>query len=137
MATENLAPDSDVTTADWVSTASDYYTEIDEDWGSQDEADYIYTSTFDSPAVFGISDIAGDFSLGTDFTIKIHARLDHQDYTAVLKVEYSMDGGTSWTVAGYCDDYDSETDFTFTVTENYGITKINDFQVRLTFLETV
>ena len=139
MPTETLTPDGDVSTTDWDSTGSDYHTEIDEAIGAPDTNTNISSGTLNAVFECTISDIVGNFSMGTDIRIQAHAKLEHGDQTLAVQVEYSLDDGSTYIVAGNITGiYDSADTYTIDVSGlAFNKKKANKMQLRFTVLESV
>ena len=137
MAETSLVPNEDVTTEWDVTPSGDHFATIDEGWVGSDTADYVDTVTFDAVEVFGFTN-PSDVGMVSDLTFKIRVKIAHTAETAVVKTEYSTDGGGSYALVGYmAPAYDAITYYTFDPISGLrlGSRAINRLRVRFTFLE--
>ena len=138
MATTTLKPDGDGETQ-WDTTGSSHYTEIDEGTGTPDNTKYVSSETFDAEDEFTFEDAADSLYIASSFLLKAQAKITHPAETAVLKFEYSTDGGSSYTLAGYAipGAYDTEASFSLAAVTGLRLGRhaVNRFRTKVTFLE--
>ena len=138
MATETLVPDGDGT-CQWDSTGAAHYTEIDEGVSGFDNSDYVDTATFDETEEYAFKPSPSNLRMATGFIVSTAQKITHYAETAVLKIEYSIDDGASYTTAGYITPtaYDTEESQIMDAVTGlrFGQKSVGKFRIRVTFLE--
>jgi hypothetical protein len=137
MATVTLIPNGDGT-CQWDTTGSAHYTEIDEGVTTPDITKYVSTDTYNETEEFTFQD-SNDLHYASSFIVRAYAKLVDSEASAVVKVEYSENNGSTYTVAGYIIPSPYDTNFRYDLAAvtglKMGYSSIKRFRIRVTFLE--
>ena len=136
--TTNLNPNVDGSTLQWTaSPGATHYTGIDEGISAIDSTDYIYSDTFNQVDEFGFESSPSTMGVATGIQVRANMKLVDEDEVCAVKVDYSLDGGSSYTNAGYIipTTYGTRATDTVSITSLWeGKSAINNLQIKLTFV---